>query len=197
LLALLDHEVPGPRVPGPMPVPPAGSYSPVTSRKTAVDRVKNYSSEQLAELVPSLQVMQLGNAQRTITTSEGMTQESYIVLPHCDEDNIEMDDEDHLDDNLFESSLLHDDLPSFEAMASARDSLKPHMSEVLECLDALKSEESIEEARKVLNDLANKLRLDLATSSGRKRNIDNCRTVNMNVEEDLCKRGRSHASKNC
>ena len=122
---------------------------------------------------------------------------SHIVLPHHDEDNIEMDDEDHLDDNLFENSLLHDDLPSFDAMASARDSLKPHMSQVLECLDALKSEESIEEARKVLNDLANKSRLDLATSSGRKRNTDNCRTVSVSVEEDLSKRGRSHASKNC
>ena len=203
LLALMDNEVPGPRVPG--PVVDSAPYYPVTSSKSAVNRVKNYTRAQLARLVPSSQVIQEGNALRTITTTEGLTQESYIVQPLCDysSDHLDMEIEDPLDvdnegdDNLFASSLFQDDLPSLDAMASARDILKPHINEVLQCLDTLKSKESFEEATKVLNDLANKLRLELGTSSGRQRNIENCRTVNMNVEENLSKRKRSYASKNC
>ena len=205
LLALMDHEVPGPRVPGPMPLPPADSYSHVTSSKTAINRVKNYTPARLKKLVPSCQVIQEGNARRTITTSEGLTQESYIVQPlededdlavGTDEDDLEVDNEE--DNNLFASSLLLlDGASSLDAMALARDILKPHINEVLQCLDTLKSKESIEEATKVLNDLANKLRLELGSSSGPKRNIENCRTVNMNVEENLSKKKRSYASKNC
>jgi hypothetical protein len=81
--------------------------------------------------------------------------------------------------------------------ASARDILKPHVNELMQCLDALKSKESFDMAAKVLNDLANKLRLKLGTSSGPKWNTENCCTVNMNVEENLSKKKRSHASKNC
>jgi hypothetical protein len=202
LLALMENEVPGPRVPG--PVPPADSYFPMTSTKTALNRVKNYSREQLDRLVPNRQVIQEGDAQRTITTSEGLTQESYIPCnfpgEHSsddqDKDHSEEDENDEEEENLFASSLLLDDRSSHDAMTSARDVLKPHINEVLKCLDTLKSKESFEKATKVLNDLANELRLELGTS-GRKRNIENCRTVNVNVEENVSRKSRSFASKNC
>jgi hypothetical protein len=197
LLALMENEVPGPRVPGPVPVPPADSYSPVTSTKTARNRVKNYSREQLDQLVPSRQVIQQGNAQRTITTSEGLTQESYIPLEYTywdDQDKDHLDEDNEEEENLFGSSLL--DQPSHDAMASARDILKPHINDVLQCLDTLNSKDGFEKATKVLNDLANELRLEIGTS-GRKRNIDNCRTVNINVEENVGRKSRTFASRNC
>jgi hypothetical protein len=73
------------------------------------------------------------------------------------------------------------------SQASARDILKPQINEVLQCLDSLKSKRSIQKATEVLNNLANELRLELGRSSVPKRNIDNCQTVNMNVEENLSK----------
>jgi hypothetical protein len=107
------------------------------------------------------------------------------------------DEEDNeADDNLFANSFLEDDASSL-AMASARDILKPQINEVLQCLDTLKSDISIQKATKLLNDLANQLRLELGKSSGSKRNIDQCRTVNINVEENAARKSRTYASKNC
>jgi hypothetical protein len=128
--------------------------------------------------------------------SEGLTQESYIVGPHSSSNEEDMDDEEEDNNNLFASSLLVEDMSS-SAMASARDILKPHINEVLQCLDTLKSQESMEKAIKLLNDFANELRLELATLSGPKRNIENSRTVNMNVKENSSRKSRSYASRNC
>jgi hypothetical protein len=202
LLALMENEVPGPRVPGQVQVPSGDSYYPVTSATTALNSVKNYSKEQIQRLVPSVQIIIQGNAQRTITTGEGLTQESYI---HHDNEEIDVlfdEDDDHDllaisndQENLFAKSLLLDDFSGL-AMPSARDLLKPQINEVLQCLDILKSKSSIEQATTVLNDLANQLRLELG-STGRKRNIENCRTVNMNVEENMSRKSRSYASRNC
>jgi hypothetical protein len=63
LLALMENEVPSPRVPGPVPVVPAGDYSPVTYSKSALKSVKNYSKNCIDRLVPSTQVIQQGNVQ--------------------------------------------------------------------------------------------------------------------------------------
>jgi hypothetical protein len=206
LLALMENEVPGPRVPGPVPVVPAGDYSPVTYSKPALKSVKNYSENFIDRLVPSTQVIQQGNAQRTIITGEGLTQESYIVQDNDEEvfeeddllaDNIVKDstDQDNPFDNPFANSLLLED-SSILAQGTAREILKPQINEVLQCLDILKSKKSIEQATTVLNNLANELRLELGTS-GRKRNIENCKTVNMNVEENTSRKNRSYASRNC
>jgi hypothetical protein len=197
LLALMENEVPGPRVPGLVPIPPADAYFPVTDTKTAVNRVKNYSREQLDRLVPSHRVIQERNAQRTIITDEGFTQESYIVCHDSLEDDEEKDNifaSSDNEENPFANSLVLDDLFPL-AMASARDILKPQMNEVLQCLDVLKSQKSIEKATTVLNNLVNDLRLELG--SARKRNIENCLTVNMNVEENVSRKARSFASRNC
>jgi hypothetical protein len=197
LLALMENEVPGPRVPGLVPIPPADAYFPVTDTKTAVNRVKNYSREQLDRLVPSHRVIQERNAQRTIITDEGFTQESYIVCHDSLEDDEEKDNifaSSDNEENPFANSLVLDDLFPL-AMASARDILKPQMNEVLQCLDVLKSQKSIEKATTVLNNLVNDLRLELG--SARKRNIENCLTVNMNVEENVSRKSRSFASRNC
>jgi hypothetical protein len=203
LLALMENEVPGPRVPGPVPVVPTGDYSPVTYSKSALKSVKNYSENFIDRLVPSTQVIQQGNAQRTIITSEGLTQDSYIVHDNNEEDFFEEDDliaDDIFTDsndqgNPFANSLLLED-SSILAQPTARDILKPQINEVLQCLDTLKSKKSIEQATMVLNNLANELRLELGTS-GRKRNIKNCKTVNMNVEENTSRKKRSYASRNC
>jgi hypothetical protein len=203
LLALMENEVPGPRVPGPVPVVPAGDYSPVTDSKSALESIKNYSQNFIDSIVPSTQVFQQGNAQRTITTGEGLTQESYIVNDNEEEAFFEEDDvlvndifgNSNDEDNPFANSLLLDD-STILPQPTARDILKPQINEVLQCLDILKSQKSIEQATTVLNSLANELRLQLGTS-GRKRNIENCKTVNMNVEENTSRKNRSYASRNC
>ncbi len=75
--------------------------------------------------------------------------------------------------------------------------MKPQINKVLQCLDTLKSKASIKKATKLLNDFANELRLELEKGSGTKRNIDNCCTVNMNVEENVSRKSRTYASRNC
>ena len=193
MLALMETEVSGPRLPGPMPF--VTSYRPVTKQRKALDRVKNYSVEELDRLLPNHQVVQDGNAQRTTITGEGLTQESYIINGYpSDQDQDTVDQNNEEEETVFASSLLVEELSS---QASARDILKPQINEVLQCLDTLKSKRSIQKATEVLNKLANELRLELGRSSVPKRNIDNCRTVNMNVEENLSKKSRSYASKNC
>jgi hypothetical protein len=52
-------------------------------------------------------------------------------------------------------------------------------------------------ATKVLNDLANQLHLQLGGMSAPKQNIKNCLTVKMDVKENLSKKKRSYASKDC
>jgi hypothetical protein len=51
LLALLENEVPGPRLPGPMP--PSEPYNLVSRKLSAEDRVKNYSRRLLDRILPS------------------------------------------------------------------------------------------------------------------------------------------------
>jgi hypothetical protein len=110
-------------------------------------------------------------------------QESYIVKEYpSDQDQDTSDDNNGEEDNAFANSLLVEEL---SLQASARDILKPQINEVLQCLDTLKSKSSIQRATEVLNVLANELRLELGRSSIPKRNIDNCRKVNINVEENL------------
>ncbi len=177
MLALMETEVSGPRLPGPMPF--VTSYRPVTKQRKALDRVKNYSVEELDRLLPNHQVVQDGNAQRTTITGEGLTQESYIINGYpSDQDQDTVDQNNEEEETVFASSLLVEELSS---QASARDILKPQINEVLQCLDTLKSKRSIEKATEVLNKLANEYRLELVSSSVPKRNIDNCRTVNMHV----------------
>jgi hypothetical protein len=72
MLELMENEVSGPRIPGPVPLSPL--YFPFTSNKTALNPVKNYSWDLLHRLVPNPQVIQQGNALRTTVTEEGLTQ---------------------------------------------------------------------------------------------------------------------------
>jgi hypothetical protein len=118
MLALMETEVSGPRLPG--PVPRTTSYLPVTNQRMALGREKNYSVEELDRLLPSHQVVQHGNTQRTTITGEGLTQESYIV----DKYPSDQDQDNGEGDTVFASSQLVKDLSS-EAMASAQDILKP------------------------------------------------------------------------
>ena len=131
-------------------------------------------------------------------------QESYIVQEESSGDDSKNDialDKDHKKDdsevegNVFANSLLVDNLSTIQT-TSARDILKPHMNEVLQCLDTLKTQASMDEIIKLLNDAVNKMRLEIGTT-GRKRNIENCLTVNINVEENLSRKIRTYASKNC
>jgi hypothetical protein len=162
MLALMETEVSGPRLPGPMPF--TTSYLPVTKqRKKALDRVKNYSVEELSRLLPNHQVVQHGNAQRTAITGEGLTQESYIVNEYpSEQDKDTVDQNNEEGETVFASSLLVEELSS---QASAQDILKPHINEVLQCLDTLKSKRSIQKGTEVLNNLANEFRLELGRSS--------------------------------
>ncbi len=181
MLALMKTEVSCPRLPGPIPF--TTSYHPATNQRKALDRMQNYSDDELDRLLPNHQVVQHGNVQRTTITGEGLTQESYIVKEYpSDQDQDTSDDNNGEEDNAFANSLLVEEL---SLQASARDILKPQINEVLQCLDTLKSKSSIQRATEVLNVLANELRLELGRSSIPKRNIDNCRKVNINVEENL------------
>jgi hypothetical protein len=176
-------------------LPISDSYFPVSEKKPARNRVKNYSAQVLDRLLPRTQVLQQGNALRSIITAEGLTQESYLVQDNSSVEGGFEGEDDLPDDNLFARSLFADD--SVPLLGSARDILKPQINEVLQCLDTLKSESSIQKATKLLDDLANELRLEIGKSSGAKRNIDSCRTVNMNVEENATRKSRTYASKNC
>jgi hypothetical protein len=191
MLALMESEVPGPRLPGPLPT--TISYSPASEMKSARKRVKNYSQPRLARLVSCRNVVQEGHAQRTSIYDEGLTQESYVVGVD-DQDSTDDLSDDEAGDNIFADSLLVDD---HQEMSEARDILKPQINEVLQCLDTLKTKKSIEKATNVLNQLANELRLELGSLSGKKRNIDHCRVVNINVEENVSRKNRTYASKNC
>jgi hypothetical protein len=152
--------------------------------------VKNYTQDPLHRLVPNPQVIQQGNALQTTVTEEGLTQESYIVstlrrtTTTTKEGLTQESHDDKEEDNLFASSLLVEDSSSI-AMAWARDILKPQINEVLQYLDTLKSQSRIEQAHKLLNDFANELCSELGGSTRPKRNIENCHTVNLNVEENL------------
>jgi hypothetical protein len=67
-----------------------------------------------------------------------MTQESNIVNEYpWDQDQDTRDQENGEDNTLFASILLVEEL-SAQAMASARDILKPQINEDLKCLDTLK-----------------------------------------------------------
>jgi hypothetical protein len=128
----MENEVPGPRIPGPMPSSP--SYFPFTHNKTALNCLKNYSRELLHRLVPNPQVIQQGNALRTtVTDEEGSTQESYIVgillrtTTITEEGLTQESHDDEEEDNLFAGSLLVEDMSS-DAMAWARDILKPQIN---------------------------------------------------------------------
>jgi hypothetical protein len=112
------------------------------------------------------------------------------------------------DTDAFASSLLVDEELYSLAMAPARDILKPQIDEILQLLDTLKSKKSIETATKVLKDLAQELHLEIAattlssSSSGSKRNIENNSRTKVNnnrnvVEENLSRKSRSYASRNC
>jgi hypothetical protein len=222
MLALMENEVPGPRLPGQLPLATT-SYFRRTAYKTALERIKNYSQQEIALLLPVQAVVLPENAERVTTGVNGLTQESYlVVLPEnaervttgvngltqesylvqdnsSDQDFLDQDwgnDGEDGEGNLFASSLEVEDL-SLPEVASARDILKPQINDVLQCLDALKSKASIDKLTKLLNDFANELRLELATAQGPKRNIQNCMTVNMNVEENSYKKRRTFASKNC
>jgi hypothetical protein len=131
--------------------------------------VKNHSPEQLGRLVPGHQVVQEDDVQRTVITRKGFTEEDDVIFVSSNNK-----------ENPFANSLVLDDLSPL-AMASARNILKSQTNEVLKCLEILKSQESIEKATTALNNLANELRLDLG-STGRKRNLENCLAVNMNVD---------------
>jgi hypothetical protein len=201
LLALMENEVPGPKLL--CPVPDSDLYIPLSEKKSALTRVKNYSQLELERIVPNDEVFENGNVRRTFRPSEGLTQESYIVQAESsgEDSNDEITlDEDHKDDsevegNVFANSLLVDNFSTIHS-TSARDILKPHMNEVLQCLDTLKTQASMDKATKLLNDFANEMRLEIGTT-GRKRNIENCLTVNINVEENLSRKSRTYASKNC
>jgi hypothetical protein len=191
MLALMETEVLGPRLPGLMPF--TTSYLQVKNQRRALDWVKNYSVEEVDRLLPNHQVVQHGNAQQTTITGEGLTQESYIVNDYpSDQDQDSSYERNEEEGTVFESSLLVEELSS---QASAQDILKPQINEVLQCLDTLKLKSSIQRATEVLNDLVNELHLELGRSS--KRNIDNCGTVNLNMEKNLSKKSRSYALKNC
>jgi hypothetical protein len=88
LLALTENEVPGPTVPGPVPIPPADACFSVTHiTKTALNWVKNCSREQLDRLVPTHQIVQERNAQQSVIAGKGFTQENrFVCHDSSDED---------------------------------------------------------------------------------------------------------------
>jgi hypothetical protein len=117
MMALITHEVSGPRLHAPVPV--SGSYLPVTENKTAINRMLNYLRALLHRLVPSHRVVQRGNTMQTTIIKEGMTQESYILdnNPSDKEEGSKDKNSNFLsneEDTLFTSSLLLNDLSSFD-----------------------------------------------------------------------------------
>jgi hypothetical protein len=77
MLALMETEVLGPRLPGPMPFMTSNLL--VTNQRKALHCVKYCSVEELDRLLPNQQAVQHGDTQQTTITGEGLTQESCIV----------------------------------------------------------------------------------------------------------------------
>ncbi len=68
MLALMENEVPGPRLPGNLPL--VATYVCVSEQKSARNRLKNYSPEVINRLLPLPQVQQEGNARRSTITAK-------------------------------------------------------------------------------------------------------------------------------
>jgi hypothetical protein len=79
MLALMENEVSGPRLPGHLPITDASAYFSVSRHKSAQNRVKNYSRQALIRLLQSPLVQKEGNALRSIIAAEGLMQESYLL----------------------------------------------------------------------------------------------------------------------
>jgi hypothetical protein len=211
---VMNNEVPGPRFPS--PIPPEATYLPSTPTKPARDRILNYSSELLERLVPSQRVSVVWEeaGERTVIIVEGLTQESFI--PHTCPSGTVHEHEQHgngFEDTYFSGDENEPEEPSnapvsvfVESLRSdilqlhndlARDIFKAQMNELFQCLDSLKSSAMNEKVANVLDDLVNRTRLELASLTSRKRNIDNVLTVNVNVEASNKGKKRVLASKNC
>lgn len=81
---------------------------------------------------------------------------------------------------------------------SSREWLKPQLNDVFQLLDHYHNEAENEAAMKLLDNYANSLHLKIAVADGgRKRNIEKCLTVSVNVEEHSNRLRRTHASFHC
>ena len=125
----------------------------------------------------------------------------FPISMQTDELRLNVDEVDHPPRDHVPSPIIFQEsieLHRGPRSASPRSYLKPQIDEMLQCLERLKSEEMTEKASTMLDSFVNEMRLDLAAStSGWKRNIDECRTVNINVEERMDQTARIYASKNC
>jgi hypothetical protein len=113
------------------------------------------------------------------------------------QDEAEVNVQDKEEVNIFVESLCPD-LAQLNKVAnhSTRDLLKAPINELFQCLDCLKSTGMNEKVTKVVEALVNGVRAKLASATSRKRDIDNCQTVHVNVEESNGGKRRIFASKN-
>ena len=196
---LLSNEVKGPRLPEALPH--LNSYDPPAANKTARERLRNYTIQQLNRLLPQPIVTREGNGIRTIQFIDGCIQETFTQEGTQDEDYLSFPNDDDDDDKMvgytdptFQASL---DTVHTNIDGEARQFLKPSVDDLYHCLERLNSPEENRLARKMLDDYTNCLRLKIAESYPRKRNIENVQTVSVNVEERTNQVKRIYASRKC
>jgi MULE transposase domain len=196
---LLSNEVKGPRLPEALPH--LNSYDPPFASKSVRERLRNYTSQQLNRLLPQPIVTIEGNGTRTIQFIDGCIQETFTQEGTQDEDYLSFPNDDD-DDN----EMVGDTDPTFQASLEAvhktideeaRQLLKPSVDDLYHCLERLNSPKENRLARKMLDDYTNCLRLKIAESNPRKRNIENVQTVSVNVEERTNRVNRIYASRKC
>jgi hypothetical protein len=196
---LLSNEVKGPRLPEALPH--LNSYDPPAANKLVRERLRNYTSQQLNRLLPPPIVTREENGTRTIQFIDGCIQETFTQEGTQDEDYLSFPNDDDDDEKM-----VRDTDPTFQASLEAvqrnideeaRQLLKPSVDDLYHCLERLNSPEENRLARKMLDDYTNCLRLKIAESNPRKRNIENVQTVSVNVEERTNRVNRIYASRKC
>jgi hypothetical protein len=177
-----------------MPPPPVHLSTP-TNPKPALERLGNYTNEELRRLLPR----QFSNILRQGNHSEieehGLSQESFLADEHgLDEiDTFDFDGEadapQETVDLFEESTLIGTTSPS-----DAREFLKSTYNKLLGCLDSLKDDETNIHVAQALKELVNEARSKIVAKH--KRPLDT-RTVNIMVEQQPNSVRRNYASRNC
>jgi hypothetical protein len=104
----------------------------------------------------------------------------HPVLPNVSGNEDEPEEQSNAPVSAFEESLRSDISQLHNNLAC--DIFKAQMNALFQCLDSLKLSAMNKKVANVLNDLVNCTRVELASLTSRKCNIDNCQTVNVNVE---------------
>jgi hypothetical protein len=193
---LVIQEVKGPSFPSAdrMP-PPLVHLSTPTTPKPALERLGNYTNDDLQRLLPRRFSKMLPQGNHSEIEEHGLTQESFLADEHgLDEiDTFDFDgDADAPKEtvDVFEESTLG----GTTTPSDAREFLKSTYNKLLGCLDSLKDDKTNLDVARALKELINDARSKIGAK--RKHPLDTW-TVNIMIEQQPNSVRRNYASRNC